>query len=240
MPAQPPARIARGSGTVGGSCHGWRVDSANDQFSVSPETSLRRYVFSTTPGLAELGTSHYRLADADVVKSFLDCMPRQHTGGPASLAIFRDPDLVEAYRWGMRDSARLGVFASWQAVEHFEACYPGYRRPRAALDAASFALGRMDSAATAAANQAGRELTRIAFRTARQGVSKDQLQGVWAAANMARAVAWDYHGGRSQIYLREAVAIAAAVDQHLNDRVKLWLAFYLHARNALPGTPECL
>jgi len=42
------------------------------------------------------------------------------------------------------------------------------------------------------------------------------------------------------MYVQEAVNIAAEVDQHLTERLKLWIDFYLHARNALPGNLEYL
>lgn len=213
------------------------MDSTNEHCGAEFETSPRRYLFSTTPHTA-LGTDHRRLADISPAKSFLDCLPSLPTRGPTSAAIFTGPQSFEAHRWGMRDSVRLAILVSRKPVEDFEALYPGYRRPRDALDAASLALDHMDSTATNAADRAGRELTRIAFQTARQGIPKDHLQGVWAAANAARAVAWEVHGTRAQVYLRQAVEVSTQADRHMNDRIKLWLDFYLGTRAVLQETTD--
>ncbi len=207
--------------------------STDDQAGVRPETGEWSYRFCTVLS-PELGTGHYRQALVDPVRAFLAFL-NEHLcrRGPRTLAIFKGPLEVEVHRWCERDSARLAVFVSRSAVERFEAHYPGYRRPRVALDAASLALDRTESTATDAANRAGRELARIAARAARQGVPKDHVRCVWAAADAARSVAWEYHGSRTQSYLHEAVKIAAEVDQHLTERVKLWLAFYLRTRTVL-------
>lgn len=214
--------------------------STNDQHGVHPDAGERRYRFSTVLS-HEIGTSHYRQAHVDPVRAFLEFL-NEHLcrRGPTTLAIFNGPSEMVHHRWCERDSARLAVFVSRSAVERFEAHYPGYRRPRVALDTASLALDRTDSTATDAANRAGRELARIAARAARQGVPKDHVRCVWAVADAARSVAWEYHGARTQMYVQEAVNIAAEVDQHLTERLKLWIDFYLHARNALPGNLEYL
>lgn len=130
--------------------------SANDQESVRPETGERRYRFCTVLS-PEPGTSQYRQAHVDPVRAFLAFL-NEHLcrRGPNTLSIFQGPFDMEHHRWSERDSACLAVFVSRSAVERFEAHYPGYRRPRAALDNASFALDRMDSATIDAAESGWR------------------------------------------------------------------------------------
>lgn len=61
--------------------------------------------------------------------------------------------------------------------------------------------------------------------------------GCCRRGSVGRSVAWEYPGTRTRSYAQEAVNIAAEVDQHLSERVKLWLDCYVHAPNTLPVRP---
>lgn len=227
---------------VSGGCHGQRVDSLPDYSAgESYEPRERRYLFcAVTP--REHWDVHYRYSHASVIDALLGgWSPLRPEVGPAALAVFVGPVVVETHRWSQRDSARLTVFAAQMAVDRFESYYPSYLRPRHALDAASLALDCIDPEATHRARRAGGELFRIARRANSQGVPVEPIRCAKVVANAARSVAWDYFGGRARYFVEDALITAAGIDPHLSARTRQWLQFYLNAtRNIRPTTEaEC-
>lgn len=223
---------------VSGGCHGQSVDSLSDRSaSDSCEPGQRRYLFCAVAP-REHWDIHYRYSHASVIDALLGGWSTLRPEvGPAALAVFVGPVVVETHRWSQRDSARLTVFASQTAVDRFESYFPHYRRPRQALDAASFALDRIDHEATHRARRAGGELCRIANRASSQSVPIETIRCVKAVASATRSVAWDYFGGRTRHYVEDALNTVADIDQHLSARIRQWLHFYLHAtRNIRPTT----
>ena len=153
------------------------------------------------------------------------------------MAIFVGPVMVETHRWSNRDSLRLTVFAAQVALERFESHYPEYRRPRCALNAASFALDRLDPEATRRSRLAGQELARIARRAVGQGAPAEPIQCVRVVASAARSAGWENDGTKARRFVEDALITAAEIDQYLSARARQWLHFYLNAtRNIQPTT----